>query len=123
MSLFHRDDKTAGEGRIDDDMAIAAERAPHLGDDPIREEPELAADLDPRDAAADPLEESIDEPPAYATAYLAHEGWGERSRRRLDDQITDTRESCDEFVQRKPWQSVGIAALGGALLTLLLTRR
>ncbi|WP_110655744.1 glycine zipper domain-containing protein [Salinicola halimionae] len=123
MSLFHRDDKTAGESRIDEDMAVAAERAPHLGDDPIREEPDLTSGPDPRESRLDPLEESIDEPPSHAAVYLAHDGWSERSRRRLDDQINDTCESCDEFVKRKPWQSVGIAALGGALLTLLLTRR
>jgi hypothetical protein len=122
MSLFHRDDKTAGGSRIDEDMAVAAERAPHLGDDPIREEPDLTSGLGAREAELDPLEESIDEPPSYAATYLAHDGWAERSRRRLDDQITDTCESCDEFVQRKPWQSVGIAALGGALLTLLIRR-
>lgn len=115
MSLFHRDDKEAGASRIDEDMAAAAERAPHLGDDPIREEPALAPE--------EPLEESIDEPSPYATAYLPRDSWASRSRRRLDDQISDTCESCDDFVQRKPWQSVGIAALGGALMTLLLNRR
>ncbi|WP_110643604.1 hypothetical protein [Salinicola sp. CPA57] len=116
MSLFHRDDKEAGASRIDEDMAAAAERAPHLGDDPIREEPALMPD-------GEPLEESIDEPSPYAAAYLPHDSWADRSRRRLDDQISDTRESCDDFVQRNPWQSVGIAALGGALMTLLLSRR
>jgi len=115
MSLFHRDDKEIGASRIDEDMAAAAERAPHLGDDPIREEPALT----PED---EPLEESIDEPSPYAVAYLAQDNWASRSRRRLDDQISDTCESCDDFVQRKPWQSVGIAALGGALMTLLLNR-
>lgn len=116
MSLFHRDDKETGASRIDEDMAEAAERAPHLGDDPVREEPGLAA-------GAEPLEESIDEPSPYAAAYLAHDSWAARSRMRLDEQINDTCESCDEFVQRNPWQSVGIAALGGALMTLFLTRR
>lgn len=116
MSLFHRDDKEAGASHIDDDMAAAAERAPHLGDDPIREEPALAPE-------EEPLEESIDEPSPYATAYLTRDSWTSRSRRRLNDQISDTCESCDDFVQRKPWQSVGIAALGGALMTLLLNRR
>jgi|GEM_PF-2109664 len=123
MSLFHRDDKTAGESRIDEDMAGSAERTPHPGDDPIREEPDLASGPGSREPELDPLEESIDEPPSHAGVYLARDGWSERSRRRLEDQITDTCESCDEFVQRKPWQSVGIAALGGALLTLMLTRR
>ena len=116
MSLFHRDDKEAGASHIDEDMAAAAERAPHLGDDPIREEPALAPE-------EEPLEESIDEPSPYATAYLTRGSWTSRSRRRLNDQISDTCESCDDFVQRKPWQSVGIAALGGALMTLLLNRR
>ncbi|MAM56895.1 MAG: hypothetical protein CMN25_06125 [Salinicola sp.] len=116
MSLFHRDDKEDETNRIDEDMAAAAERAPRLGDDPIREEPALTSQ-------DDPLEESIDEPPPHATAYLPQDSWANRSRQRLDEQISDTCESCDEFVQRKPWQSVGIAALGGALLTLMLSRR
>lgn len=116
MSLFHRDDKEGEANRIDEDMAAAAERAPRLGDDPIREEPALAS----RDV---PLEESIDEPSPHAAAYFPQHSWADRSRQRLDEQINDTCQSCDDFVQRKPWQSVGIAALGGALLTLILSRR
>lgn len=116
MSLFHRDDKEDETNRIDEDMAAAAERAPRLGDDSIREEPALTSQ-------DDPLEESIDEPSSHATAYLPQDSWATRSRQRLDEQISDTCESCDEFVQRKPWQSVGIAALGGALLALMLSRR
>lgn len=115
MSLFHRDDKEPQVNRIDEDMAAAADAGSRLSDDT----PAI-----PSSSMEEPLEESIDEPPAYATRYLAQtDDWAARSRRRLNDQIADTCESCDAFVQRKPWQSVGIAALGGAFLTLLLRRR
>lgn len=112
MSLFHRNDREPQVNRIDEDMAMAAEASSRISDDAS-----TAA------AADEPLEESIDEPPAHAARYLTRmDGWSARSRRRLNDQIADTCESCDAFVQRKPWQSVGIAAFGGALLALLLKR-
>lgn len=110
MSLFHRDDKQPQVNRIEEDLA----------------EPSIApSSMSPAsaDTVTEPLEESIDEPPTAARHYLDAEGWATRSRRRLDEQITDTCQSCDAFVQHKPWKSVGIAALGGAVLALMLTRQ
>lgn len=113
MSLFHRDDKEPQVGRIDEDMASASAEDPQM--------PPPAAEPPP--PGTEPLEESIDEPPPIASRYLASDDWTTRSRRRLNEQVADTCESCDAFVQRKPWQSVGIAALSGAFLALLLSRR
>nr|WP_286009802.1 DUF883 C-terminal domain-containing protein [Salinicola sp. S1-1-2] len=108
--MFHRDDKTS----IDEEMAAAAEVGSRLDDAPAGDER----------AASEPLEDSIDEPAPYASRYLSvDDTWAARSRRRLDAQIQDTRDSCDAFVQQQPWKSVGIAILGGAFLAMLLSRR
>ncbi|WP_110685302.1 glycine zipper domain-containing protein [Salinicola aestuarinus] len=120
MSLFHRADKDPQVQRLDDDIAAAAETGSQLSDASSTGEPMSARD----DFGAEPLEESIDEPPRYVAAYLAgHDGWAERSRRRVNAQVADTCESCDAFVQAKPWQSVGIAAFAGAFVALLIRKR
>ncbi|WP_162617949.1 glycine zipper domain-containing protein [Salinicola halophilus] len=101
-------------------MAIAADVGSRLSEEPSIGEPLHAGG----DFATEPLEESIDEPPRYASAYLGdHDGWAERSRRRINAQVADTCESCDAFVQAKPWQSVGIAAFAGAFIALLIRKR
>ncbi|GHB29508.1 hypothetical protein [Salinicola rhizosphaerae] len=110
MSLFHRDDKQSQVNRIEEDLTGPST-------EPSSVSPASAGTV------TEPLEESIDEAPAAARYYLEAGDWATRSRRRLDEQITDTCQSCDTFVRRKPWKSVGIAALGGAVLALMVTRQ